>query len=160
MTLGEASLRCCPASRGWQVPRDLWPIKAARLGSGNSWPQRPQVSRSPAVAVLLASGGRSAGPSEHIGSSIIDRHMGVSMKYVGYRLSMLGTRKELSSLLWVRIFWNKIIYVEERLSRIGKVIKVGRRLSRLKEGYQHWRKITYHRLSLSRMRKGYGAWGK
>ncbi len=29
------------------VPRDLWPIKAARLGSGNSWPQRPQVRRSP-----------------------------------------------------------------------------------------------------------------
>jgi hypothetical protein len=46
------------------VPSDLWPIKAARLGSGNSWPQRPQVRRSPTESASRWGGsGSGAGAS-------------------------------------------------------------------------------------------------
>jgi len=43
------------------VPRDLWPIKAARLGSGNSWPQWPQVRRSPTEESASRLGGSGSG---------------------------------------------------------------------------------------------------
>jgi hypothetical protein len=43
------------------VPKDLWPIKAARLGNGNSWPQRPQVRRSPTEESASRLGGSGSG---------------------------------------------------------------------------------------------------
>jgi hypothetical protein len=43
------------------VPKDLWPIKAARLGSGNSWPQWPQVRRSPTEESASRLGGSGSG---------------------------------------------------------------------------------------------------
>jgi hypothetical protein len=43
------------------VPKDLWPIKAARLGRGNSWPHRPQVRRSPTEESASRLGGSGSG---------------------------------------------------------------------------------------------------